>query len=285
MRQTLGHDAATPHRMSQGEVSRRSALVIGSLSAGLVLAHSAGWVGRQPTAQAAPVWNHPFAMAKAPISQYWGPSSDYPDGWHKGLDYAPGEGTQIYSVAAGTVTFAGGDTQYQLGQRVTIAHADGWHSNYGHMITGSIAVALGQTVQAGQPVGQVGNTGWSYGAHLHLELWTSASRANHTDPLPHIHTNAPLADQIPATPIEDDMPTPLYIAASTNSTNGQIKKDKRIDPATGFEVSGVYVLVVPGEPLRELSWSEWEIRYAQSGAPMYKTGDQLAAIAAANGLE
>jgi murein DD-endopeptidase MepM/ murein hydrolase activator NlpD len=41
---------------------------------------------------------------------------------------------------------------------------------YGHMIPGSTPLRVGDTVAAGQYIGQVGNSGVSTGAHLHLEV-------------------------------------------------------------------------------------------------------------------
>nr|BFF13157.1 hypothetical protein GCM10025699_44600 [Microbacterium flavescens] len=48
------------------------------------------------------------------------------------------------------------------GQKVT--------STYSHMQTGSVTVAVGDTVTVGQIVGAVGSTGNSTGAHLHFEI-------------------------------------------------------------------------------------------------------------------
>lgn len=137
-------------------------------------------------------WNHPFTV-RGLITQPWQANPDYVDGWHKGTDYSPPPaGTPVYSVAEGTVEFAGAD-QFGLGNRVTIVHSNGWRSNYGHMQDNSIQVSVGQSVGASQQVGRVGNTGQSFGAHLHIELWTGPNRsAQHTDPAPHIHL-APLA--------------------------------------------------------------------------------------------
>jgi murein DD-endopeptidase MepM/ murein hydrolase activator NlpD len=54
------------------------------------------------------------------------------------------------------------------GNMVIIDHGGGLLSGYGHM--SAFAVAEGQTVQAGDIIGYVGNTGLSTGAHLHWEM-------------------------------------------------------------------------------------------------------------------
>lgn len=43
-------------------------------------------------------------------------------------------------------------------------------SNFGHMQKGSIKVKVGQTIEAGTPLGKMGTTGMSTGKHLHWEL-------------------------------------------------------------------------------------------------------------------
>ncbi|GAB4214151.1 MAG: peptidoglycan DD-metalloendopeptidase family protein [Roseiflexaceae bacterium] len=55
----------------------------------------------------------------------------------------------------------------------------GWATAYGHLA--SIAVAEGQTVAAGQPIGTVGSTGMSSGPHLHYEV---RSPGGNIDPAP-----------------------------------------------------------------------------------------------------
>lgn len=90
---------------------------------------------------------------------------------HEGLDFTPGLGTPIGAIAKGTVRVAG--TYFNYGTAVVIDHViDGRKvaTLYGHMIPGSTPLKVGDTVEAGEFIGQVGNSGVSTGAHLHLEV-------------------------------------------------------------------------------------------------------------------
>jgi murein DD-endopeptidase MepM/ murein hydrolase activator NlpD len=92
---------------------------------------------------------------------------------HDGIDFNPGAGAPIVSLADGvviTATEGGGG----LGAYVEVQHnIDGVlvTSLYAHMQYGSIQVATGQRVSAGDPIGAVGSTGQSTGPHLHLEMY------------------------------------------------------------------------------------------------------------------
>lgn len=92
--------------------------------------------------------------------------------WHKGVDFTPGAGAAIQSIADGVVS-AVIPSHFGLGNHVIIDH----HINgqlvqsvYAHMMDGSIRMVVGQQVKVGDEVGQVGTTGESTGPHLHFEI-------------------------------------------------------------------------------------------------------------------
>ncbi len=115
-------------------------------------------------------WPFPGPVA---VSSPFGPRVSPCSGcssFHLGVDLVPGVGTPIGAIAAGTVTYAGYDSNY--GYRVVVDHninGQKVQSLYAHML-GSIKVVVGQQVTAGQEVGQVGNSGNSTGPHLHLQI-------------------------------------------------------------------------------------------------------------------
>jgi murein DD-endopeptidase MepM/ murein hydrolase activator NlpD len=91
-------------------------------------------------------------------------------GGHPGIDIDqfPSGGNPVVAVAAGKVTFAGGNPCCSYGLYVTIEHDGGVETLYAHMQ--SVDVREGQTVTQGQTLGLSGSTGRSTGAHLHFEL-------------------------------------------------------------------------------------------------------------------
>lgn len=92
---------------------------------------------------------------------------------HDGLDFNPGVGSPIHSIADGVVTWVGWNPIYGYGYYVTIEHTVNGvtvESLYAHMIDGSSSLSVGQKVSVGDQIGLVGNTGYSTGPHLHLEL-------------------------------------------------------------------------------------------------------------------
>ncbi|PPF36921.1 hypothetical protein C5E07_13515 [Pseudoclavibacter sp. RFBJ3] len=103
---------------------------------------------------------------------------------HMGIDFAPAQGTPIGAIAGGTVTSVTPTDNGGLGVHVIVQHVingQSYESVYGHMLTGSIGVKVGDVVKVGDELGKVGNTGASTGPHLHLEVHTADG--NKIDPI------------------------------------------------------------------------------------------------------
>ena len=103
---------------------------------------------------------------------------------HKGQDILADCGTPIVAAAGGKVTFAA--TQSRAGNYVVVKADDGTGQAYMHMRRPA-TLRKGDRVEAGDPVGEVGDTGAATACHLHFELWTAPgwySGGQAIDPLP-----------------------------------------------------------------------------------------------------
>ena len=87
---------------------------------------------------------------------------------HKGLDLAAPAGTPIYAAASGKVITSAYGWNGGYGNYVVIDHGNGINTAYGHC--SSLVAKPGQTVNQGDLIAYVGNTGDSYGNHLHFEV-------------------------------------------------------------------------------------------------------------------
>ncbi len=87
---------------------------------------------------------------------------------HAGLDIAAAEGTPIRASANGRVALmqpvaaSGG-----YGNYTCVQHTATLTSCYAHQVR--FGTSMGANVKQGQVIGYVGNTGNSFGAHLHFE--------------------------------------------------------------------------------------------------------------------
>jgi murein DD-endopeptidase MepM/ murein hydrolase activator NlpD len=112
--------------------------------------------------------------AKGIVTQRFGENvTEYMDAFggqgHNGIDIGAAIGTPVVAIAAGEVAWTGADPDY--GNYIRVHHpAHGLHSFYAHL--DKIMVQVGQTVQAGQQIATLGNTGNSTGPHLHFEIRT-----------------------------------------------------------------------------------------------------------------
>jgi len=89
-------------------------------------------------------------------------------GAHLALDYGAPTGTPVQAVAKGTVTFAGWEAGY--GNLVRIKHSGGLSTGYAHLSRIAAGVRVGRTVDQGELIGNVGQTGLATGPHLHYMM-------------------------------------------------------------------------------------------------------------------
>ena len=103
---------------------------------------------------------------------------------HTGIDLAAPEGTPFYAAASGWVTLADYDRPTaDANTRIIIQHDgrnDGYATDYLHWVASY--VEEGDYVHAGDPIGEVGNVGFSTGPHLHFSV-TDLETGEHIDPM------------------------------------------------------------------------------------------------------
>ena len=102
--------------------------------------------------------------------------NDLPRAPHSGTDFRSPSGRLIRSPARGDVVLS--EELYYTGNTVILDHGAGLYSLYAHL--SKPLCSPGQRLEPGQPLGKVGSTGRSTGAHLH---WTVRLREARIDPM------------------------------------------------------------------------------------------------------
>jgi murein DD-endopeptidase MepM/ murein hydrolase activator NlpD len=93
---------------------------------------------------------------------------------HEGVDIAATRGTPILAAAKGKVVHAANMSGY--GMMVEIDHGYGYTTRYGH--ASRLLVRVGQSVQRGERIALVGNTGIATSSHLHYEVRVAGKAQN-----------------------------------------------------------------------------------------------------------
>lgn len=102
---------------------------------------------------------------------------------HRGVDLSHSKSEDknvVYANCSGTIkdvvdkydNMQGSTGMKSYGNYVLIKHPNGFYSRYAHLRKGSISVKKGQVVNEKTPIGVIGNSGNSYGRHLHFEVMT-----------------------------------------------------------------------------------------------------------------
>ena len=138
-------------------------------------------------------------------------SQRYKGSRHNGIDLVGAGYTLDYVVAHsdGTVVGLVSNINYNTsksgrriyGNYVKIKHDNGMYTLYAHLRYGSVTVKLNQRVTKGQVLGYMGNTGYSFGAHLHFEV----RNANNVqiDPTPYVGSDLPATEKQDANTINN----------------------------------------------------------------------------------
>lgn len=85
---------------------------------------------------------------------------------HEGVDFISEVGTPIFAAAGGVVTMA--EFHHQYGNMIEIDHGNDFTTRYAH--SSRLLVKVGNVVQRGRKIAEVGSTGRSTGPHLHFEV-------------------------------------------------------------------------------------------------------------------
>lgn len=104
--------------------------------------------------------------------------------FHEAIDIItfPTHGSPAYAANDGNVIHASYGYNQGRGNYIVINHNNGYLTAYYHL--SSINITLGQAVTKGQQIGKIGNTGRSFGSHLHFGVYKgSYENVNAIDPI------------------------------------------------------------------------------------------------------
>ncbi len=93
---------------------------------------------------------------------------------HHGIDFAGRAGSEIIAVASGVVTWSGRKSGF--GRMVELDHGNGYVTRYAH--NKKNLATVGETVEKGQTIALMGNSGRSTGTHVHFEVLLDGKAVN-----------------------------------------------------------------------------------------------------------
>lgn len=108
-------------------------------------------------------------LLKGWLSSYYGMRTHPITGrkeMHKGIDFAGKMGGEVIAVAKGVVIYSG--RRFGFGNVIDIAHGNGYVTRYAH--NSRLMVSVGDTVEKGFKIAEIGSTGRSTGPHVHFEV-------------------------------------------------------------------------------------------------------------------
>ncbi|MCL2243411.1 MAG: peptidoglycan DD-metalloendopeptidase family protein [Treponema sp.] len=114
-----------------------------------------------------------FGLRKDPINGHLA--------YHNGIDLRGSTGTTVMAALDGTVSVVSENWLY--GKYIIITHTNGYKTLYAHL--SSTSVRQGDRVVTGRKIGEVGNTGYSTGSHLHFGIYNKEGKE--VNPLDLLH--------------------------------------------------------------------------------------------------
>jgi murein DD-endopeptidase MepM/ murein hydrolase activator NlpD len=97
--------------------------------------------------------------------------------FHAGIDLAAPIGVPVKAAMDGRISAAGVNATY--GKFIILSHSGGYQTMYAHLSL--VSVKQGDYVEQGSKIGEVGNTGYSTGPHLHFSIYKNGKAVNPLD--------------------------------------------------------------------------------------------------------
>ena len=166
-------------------------------------------------------------------------TQEYKQDVHNGIDVV-NQGYTLGNIVAhsdgvvvGCRNNCNGFENGSYGNYVKIKHDNGYYTLYGHMAYNTVRVSVGQRVSKGQVLGYMGNTGMSYGGHLHFEVRTPSDvRINPTE-----YLNADLPNGC------SNQEVNVYYRVKTQK-HGWLPEVKNLEDYAGYEDSPIIGLAM-----------------------------------------
>lgn len=180
------------------------------------------------------------------VTSNYGPRSS---GFHRGIDLVglhPHNYTVLDYICAkekGVVTnvrkdCTGFEGNNSYGNFVHIDHLNGYSTVYAHLAHGSINVNIGDRVEEGQIIGYMGNTGHSFGGHLHFEVRVNNQQI---DPTEYALNDKPILPKVVISePVAEDKEVNQVLVTCDNTMRCRTTPEIKDDNCLGFYKTGFY---------------------------------------------
>ena len=193
--------------------------------------------------------------------------------WHYGVDLAMPTGEPVFAAFDGIVRISKYNSSY--GNLVVIRHFNGLETYYAHLSERD--VNAGDTVSAGKVIGLCGNTGRSYGSHLHFEIRYMGKAMNPEYVFDCVNHKL-LCDELVLTPL-------YFRKVGSSHSSPDLAQLHRVNRHAGSAANSKETVAASQPKSSATPARNMGATPQQSGARYYKvrSGDTLSKIAKRNG--